>query len=111
MSPETRQQIIALALGVIFIIGFILFAQRLGQFLRTRQQADGVANETITPSPTAEAVTDGFIVSPTPLAVDRQVGTLPRQPTEIPATGIGAPILASLAALFGLGVFLRRQSH
>lgn len=65
MSPETRQQLIALALGIVFIIGFIVFAQRLGQFLRGRQQKQPTVAEEITSAPEAR-------ISPSPTPSERR---------------------------------------
>lgn len=65
MSPETRQQIIALALGIVFIVGFIVFAQRLGQFLRNRQQAERPVAEEVTVTPEAE-------ITPSPTGEERR---------------------------------------
>lgn len=104
MAPETRQQIIALVLGIVFIVGFILFAQRLGQFLRDRQQQNKVASEKISPTPTPKVVT--FTVSPTPMIYKANS----TQPKSIPSTGPETPLLLSLFGLLAGGILLRKKS-
>lgn len=108
MSPETRQQIIALVLGLVFILGFVLFAQRLGQFLRDRQQKTQTTATTLLSSPTRTPVT------PTPSVVvsrnDKKVLPLRREPTAIPSTGPETSLLFILTGAFGGGYWLRRFS-
>ncbi len=111
MNPETRQQIIALILGVIFIVGFILFAQRLGQFLRSRQQGSKVQNVQITPTPTPmqgfKVATDRSTNEPT---YDKPgVISGGKSPTTVPQTGPETILLPSLVTLLGAGMYLRSK--
>ena len=111
MAPETRQQLIALVLGIVFIVGFILFAQRFGQFLRNRQQQGKVASEKISPAPTSSLNNESQkgILSPTPI-VYRANGTMQTQntqPRSIPSTGPETTLLVSFIGMLGAGIVLR----
>ncbi|MBI3282878.1 LPXTG cell wall anchor domain-containing protein [Candidatus Curtissbacteria bacterium] len=111
MTPETRQQIIALVLGLIFIIGFVVLASRIGQFLANRGQTTRVASGQIspTPSPSSNIVK----ASPTPvhLPQSREPVTMEKRPDSIPNTGIETDLLAALGGLLGAGTFLHRLSR
>lgn len=115
MSPETRQQLIALILGIIFIIGFILFAQRLGNFLRNRQNQDkttNTASKMMQLSPTPVNTIDRLngsarIATPTPI----RIATAPSKPGQIPQTGLETPFIMSVGSLLGIGVILRKYTN
>lgn len=111
MAPETRQQIIALVLGLIFIVGFVLFAQRLGQFLRDRQQKTKSAVISISPTPSVPVLPSP--VSPIVIKTTdgKQPDTSRRGPTAIPSTGPEMSLFAGLSALLGGGYLLRRFSY
>lgn len=112
MSPESRQQVIALVLGLVFIVGFVLFAQRLGQFLRDRQQkkseVSGVATS-LSPTPVVA------YPSPTPYTIaqakPKQPLTLRQEPAKIPSTGPETILLGAFSSLLGGGYLLRRLSR
>lgn len=110
MAPETRQQLIALVLGIVFIVGFILFAQRLGQFLRNRRDQSQIASSSTTVSPTPKK-TDPK-VSPT---ITPRVTTTPavianvRQPNVIPQTGAGMFLIPTIVGTMSTGFFLLKQ--
>lgn len=112
MSPETRQQIIALVLGLVFIVGFVLFAQRLGQFLRNRQQQAKVASGAVTPTPSTPSK---VLISPTPTLTvsgqNRQPVRTTGQPATIPQTGPELMLLGGLGSLLASGFMLRRASR
>ncbi len=111
MSPESRQQLIALVLGIVFIVGFVFFAQRLGTYLRSRSTGSKIASESVTPSPEP-------VVSVVPTAVPTKAvlvqkstspGFTKQSPSKIPQTGIESAILPLLAGGFGVGFYLRTR--
>ena len=111
MSPESRQQLIALVLGIVFIVGFVFFAQRLGTYLRSRSVGNKIASETITPTP-EPIVSVSPIATPTPAVMVQKpikTGTMKQQPSKIPQTGMETAILPLIAGGFGAGLFLRTR--
>ena len=111
MAPETRQQLIALVLGIVFIVGFILFLYSLGQFLRNRRDQSQIASSNTTVSPTPTKKVDPK-VSP---SITPRVTTTPavianvRQPNVIPQTGAGIILIPTIVGAMSTGFFLLKQ--
>lgn len=115
MSPEGRQQLIALALGLVFIIGFVLLAQKIGQILYDRQTKAKVASGQISPTAPPSAIRPSptpvsAVVTPIKLPPSRQPVSMEKTPDSIPNTGVETIVLVSIGSFLSGGYLLRRWS-
>lgn len=107
MFGDSGIRLASIVVGIIFVIGLIVVANRFGGQIRQRLQPTRVATATITPPP-KEAVKQpesfGQIVGQT------KGGTSSPQVSEIPDTGVETLVIPALISLFGLGLKLRKSA-
>lgn len=101
MFGESGIRLASIIIGVLFIIGFVVLANRFGGSLRQKLQSTKVAQVTITPTPSPQ--TFGQIIGQTKEETYKVSNV-----SQIPDTGSETFIIPALFLLFGIGLKLRK---
>lgn len=107
MFGDSGIRLASIVIGIIFIVGLIVVANRFGGQIRQRLQPTRVATATVTPSPSPTgkpAETFGEIVGQTKGEVTYSTAT------QIPDTGAETLVIPTLISLFGVGLKLRKSA-
>ena len=101
-------RIASIIIGIIFIIGLIVVANRFGGQIRQKLQTTEVASSTITPSPKEkeQPETFGQIINESKGEITYTAPSV----EQIPDTGAETLIIPGLVSLFGLGLYFRKSA-
>lgn len=102
MFGDSSVRLVSIIIGVIFIIGLLVVANRFGGQIRQRLQSR-VANATITPTPSIKA---SF---PTQAPVKGEYTYSGTPVKQIPDTGAETIVIPALLSMFGIGLKLRKS--
>lgn len=111
MFGDSSVRLVSIIVGIIFIIGLLVVANRFGGQIRQRLQ-NRVANATITPTPQPSA----FPTQSPPDSFGQIVGETKgdytysgSQVKQIPNTGAETIFISALLSMFGIGLKLRKS--
>lgn len=100
MFGDSGIRVASIIIGILFIIGLVVLANRFGGQIKQRLQTR-VATTTITPSPSPK--TFGQIVGQTK-------GQTTPEVSQIPGTGAETVVIPVLISLLGIGLKLRKSA-
>lgn len=104
MFGDSGIKFISIIIGVIFLIGLVIVANRFGGRIREKLQLTKVATTTITPTPTVDFSNVGEVSGET------TNNNIYSQVSQTPDTGVETLFIPLLISLFGLGLKLRKAS-
>lgn len=107
MFGDSGLRLASIVIGVIFIIGLIVLANRFGGQIRQRLQTTRVATTTITPTP-QEVITPAKPETFSQIVGQTKGAITPSDISQIPDTGAETFVIPILFSLFGIGMKLRK---
>lgn len=110
-------RLISIIVGIVFVLGLVVLANRFGGQIRERLQTR-VATSTITPTPSPAEISDNPQTSfGNTMGVESTTQTKGgvttysgSQVSEIPDTGAETLLIPGLISLFGIGLKLRKSA-
>lgn len=112
MFGDSGFRLASIVVGILFILGLIVIANRFGSQIRQTFQTTKVADATITPSPALIDNSESAQIDTQTENTAEVKGGLTYAPntTKVPDTGAEVLIIPSLFSLFGMGLKLRKTS-
>lgn len=111
MFGDSSVRLVSIIVGIIFIIGLLVVANRFGGQIRQRLQ-NRVANATVTPTPSPAVFPTNVPASDFGQIVGETKGGYTysgSQVKQIPDTGAETVLIPALITMFGIGLKLRKS--
>lgn len=99
-------RVASIIIGIIFIIGLVVVANRFAGQIRSKLKNTKVISSTITPSPEEKSETFSQIIGETKGEITYTAPSV----EQIPDTGAETLIIPSLFSLLTIGFFLRKSA-